>query len=511
MTTWTHGYVTDIGYTYGYYAELNPLRTELAFLNAGLEPPVVKNSCELGFGQGMSVNLHAAASSVNWYGTDFNPSQAGFAQQLAITSGAKAQLSDQAFAEFCGRTDLPDFEYIGLHGIWSWISDDNRAVIVDFVRRKLAVGGVLYISYNTLPGWSSSAPLRHLMNQHAEKMSGAGQGIISQVTQSLEFTQQIIDTKPIYTNANPNVAARFSKLKEQNKSYLAHEYFNQDWNPMYFADMVKWLEPAKVKFACSTHFLDHIDPINLSTDQQQLLSSIPDADFKQTVRDYMVNQQFRKDYWVKGARKLDSLRQAERLNSHRVVLITPRVDVPLKVQGALGEATLNEPIYSPILDALSDHKIRSIGALETMVKEKGINLLQLTQSLVVLSGMGVISSVQDDNSIRAAQKITPKINLDLMLKSRSQSDLGYLASPVTGGGFAVSRFNQLFLLAIHQGRKNPQEWADFVWQILKIQGQRIIKAGELLSSPEENLAELTAQAITFADKQLPILKILQIV
>ena len=71
---------------------------------------------------------------------------------MATASGAGAQLFDQSFAEFCNRGDLPHFDFIGLHGIWSWISDENRAVIVDFVRRKLAVGGVLYVSYNTQPG-----------------------------------------------------------------------------------------------------------------------------------------------------------------------------------------------------------------------------------------------------------------------------------------------------------------------------------------------------------------------
>ena len=33
MSDWSAGYVADIGYTYGYYAELNPLRVKLAFLN----------------------------------------------------------------------------------------------------------------------------------------------------------------------------------------------------------------------------------------------------------------------------------------------------------------------------------------------------------------------------------------------------------------------------------------------------------------------------------------------
>eukprot|EP01032_Pedospumella_encystans_P035337 gene35337-39975_t len=57
--------------------------------------------------------------------------------ELATASDAHAQLHDQSFAEFCNRPGLPDFDFIGLHGIWSWISEANRAVIVDFVRRKL--------------------------------------------------------------------------------------------------------------------------------------------------------------------------------------------------------------------------------------------------------------------------------------------------------------------------------------------------------------------------------------
>ncbi len=50
--TWTSGYVADIGYTYGYCNELNPLRVKPAFLNNGLVFPEVGAACELGFGQG---------------------------------------------------------------------------------------------------------------------------------------------------------------------------------------------------------------------------------------------------------------------------------------------------------------------------------------------------------------------------------------------------------------------------------------------------------------------------
>lgn len=106
MTDWTEGYTTDVA-------------TPMAiFLN-----------------------------STPWIATDFNPAHAALAQELANASGAAAhgtRLYDDAFADFCQRTDLPDFSFIGVHGIWSWISDANRVVIVDFVRRRLRVGGVLY-------------------------------------------------------------------------------------------------------------------------------------------------------------------------------------------------------------------------------------------------------------------------------------------------------------------------------------------------------------------------------
>jgi len=176
--SWSQGYVADIGYTFGYYHELNPTRAAFTLCMQGFAAPDMKQACELGFGQGLSINLHAAASGVRWFGTDFNPSHAAFARELAEVSGGQAQLSDDSFELFVKRDDLPGFDFIGLHGIWSWVSDKNRRLITDFVSKRLNVGGVLYISYNTLPGWAAFAPIRHLMTEHAEVLGSEGRGIV---------------------------------------------------------------------------------------------------------------------------------------------------------------------------------------------------------------------------------------------------------------------------------------------------------------------------------------------
>jgi SAM-dependent methyltransferase len=510
MSDWSAGYVSDIGYTFGYYTELNPLRARLAFLNAGLALPEFSTACELGFGQGLSANIHSAASTTNWLGTDFNPAQAAFAQELAAACGSGARLHDEAFADFSNRTDVPEFDFIGLHGIWSWISDENRAVIVDFLRRKLKVGGVLYISYNTLPGWAAFAPMRHLMTEHADIIGAEGHGIVSRINGALGFAEKLLATNPIYARANPQIAERIKKIKEQNRHYLAHEYFNRDWHPMHFATMADWLEPAKLTYACSAHYLDHVDAINLSADQQSFLKEIPDAMFRESVRDFMVNQQFRKDYWVKGARGLSPLEQAEGVRAQRLALVCHRPDVSLKVTGSLGEASMSEAVYKPILDFLSDHKPKTVGQIEQALQGKDVNFAQLRQAVMLLCGAGQLAAVQDDAAIARSKKSTEKLNAYLMDKARGSNDISFLASPVIGGGVAASRFQQLFLLAMRNGRKQPGEWAQFAWQVLSSQGQKLVKEGKALETAEENLAELTAQARLFAEKQLPILSALQV-
>jgi len=512
MSNWSSGYVTDIDYVYGYYPELSTTRIKLPLLNKGIASPLIKNACELGYGQGMSVNIHGASTNVNWYGTDFIPSQAYFAQDLASASGNNAKLYDESFLDFVNRKDLPDFEFIALHGIWSWVSDENRSILVDFIRRKLKVGGVLYISYNTMPGWSTMAPLRHLMTEYSEIIGSVGQGTVNRLNSAIEFTDKLMQTNPAFLQQNPTLTERFTKLKEQNKHYLAHEYFNKNWNPMYFTDVSRWLESAKVEYACSAQHHDHIDSINLTSTQQSFLNSIQNQTYRQSIYDYMINQQFRKDYWVKGLKYLSPFEKFENLQNEKFVMTVNRSDASLKIKGILGEVQMNEDIYSPILELLSDHKAKSFLQVQSELKNPNkYSQNVLLEVLMILTGNGYIHSAQSDLEIDEAKTKTDKLNAFLCEKARGQNQNTYLASPVTGSGFGVSRFIQLFLISISKGRKNPNEWAADAWSTLQFLNEKIVKDGKTLNTKEENLKELNYQATHFHANHLNILKNLQIV
>lgn len=494
MTDWSEGYMVEVDYTYGYFDHLNPLHMRLAMLSARLNPPTVETACELGFGQGVTVSIHAAASSVTWHGNDFNPGHAAFANRLASASGATTILSDESFAEYCRRPDLPNFDYIALHGIWSWISDANRSVIVDFVRRKLKPGGVLCISYNTLHGWAAVLPLRDLLRVHAARMSPPGLGMVSRVDAALAFADQVLAGSPTYVKAHPELVQGLIEMKRKGRHYLAGEYFGDHWHPMSFADMAGWLGAAKISYACSAKPLDHVAGARLTQQQQTRLNSIVDPVYRQTVFDVFVNQSFRMDYWVKGGQPLSADEQSIALRDQRVVLIGPTDEVTMTATAPSGDPFMNPDDFASVIDALGDHQPRKLGELAQVLEPRGMDFDSLFRAVLLLVGAGRVRVAQADEAISLARASASSLNLALLRKVRAGPDLGTLASPVTGGGVSVRRYHQLFLLARAEGLHAPADWARAVWRYLVGQGERVVRAESIIAEPTGNLEALTRVA-----------------
>lgn len=511
MSDWTEGYFTDVGYTFGYYRELNPLHAKMALQDYNVACPEVRSACELGFGQGLSVNIHAAASTVQWCGTDFMPEQAAFAQKMAAASGAHAQLCNDSFESFAKRKDLPDFDFIGLHGIWSWISNNNRRVIVDFLKKKLKPGGVLYISYNTLPGWADFLSLRHLMTQYMVSTADPRQHRLEQVRECIAFLDRFLATNPGFALVNPNIRNRLKSMHKKDAHYLAHEYFNRDWYPMHFTDIVQWFQSTQLEYVCSARYLAHINGFNISSEQEAFLQSITDPVFRESVHDFMINRQFRWDYWVKEPREMNKKERESILQNQQYILTMPVSEISLQVTEVLGKVDLEPEIYKPILELMADYQPRTLRQIEEELQGKSLKFKQIYLGIMVLLGKGCMEPVQAEESMHQTKAQTEGLNAFLCNRAKVTNDIGCLSSPLTGGGIAVSRVEQLFLQNFKQGQRETQQWVEYAWQQLSAGGSKVVKEGHILNSPEENLAELHSLAARFAKERLPMLRVLGIV
>lgn len=511
MADWNSGYRVDIDYTYGYYPELNPVNMQFAMLLAGLCPPQVQSACELGYGQGVSLNVHAAASGVSWHGTDFNPAHTAFAQELARASGAAAQCHNDSFCDFAEREDLPDFDFIALHGVWTWVSEENQRAILRLIDRKLRVGGVVYIGYNTLPGWAPVLPLRELLVRLADTGTPSGASIETRVKGAVEFAKRLCDTNPSVLGANPAIASFLAALSKHDPRYVAHEYFNLHWRPQSVAEMALQLGSVRLRYGCTARFLDAIDAINLTQDQARMLGEVADPAMREFLRDFLMNRFFRRDYWVKGAQTLTSVERVRRLRAMRVMLLRSPEGIDLKVKGALGEAELLGAVYRPVLDVLAKGQALEISQIEIAVNERGVDFALMIEALTILIGRGLVIPLRSDEDASTAQRACVSLNRHLIARAETADDVAIMASSLTGGGIPLGRIQRWFLAECFDDNPEPERLVEHAWSLLREQKHVLLKDGQLIEGEAENRVELRRLADMFLADELRLLKTLKVV
>jgi SAM-dependent methyltransferase len=158
------------------------------------------------------------------FAIDFNPTHIASGRGLATAAGLhNIQFREAAFDDLLHDGALPSFDVIALHGVYSWISAENRQAIIAFIRQRLKPGGLVYISYDTMPGWAGMAPLRRVLVQHAS----AGGVSEAALEQALTFVDKLKELDARFYRMYPIVSAQLDRLRKLPRSYLAHELLTQ--------------------------------------------------------------------------------------------------------------------------------------------------------------------------------------------------------------------------------------------------------------------------------------------
>ena len=507
------GYITDVAYTHGYYAEISPSHIDLALTLAGHSAIPAGACCELGFGQGVSLAFHAAAHpGRRFYGNDFMPQHVQHAQSLVDAAKVSANLSDQSFANFCVRDDLPPFALIVLHGVWSWVSEANRQLIAEFIGRKLMPGGVLYISYNISAGWAAMVPLRELLALHVQRAQAPFLPSSVRIKEALAFAAKVFAADPITANHAPVLKKRLEGLQEQDPRYLTHEYLNTDWHISSFQALHAALQPAQMSYCASAMLAEHVASVQLNADQRALLSAIQDPVLRETTRDFFMGQPFRRDLWVKGGVPLSRADQAQAVRSLRLQLFQPLPNVPIKLRGARSEATLTEQFSRPILQALEgDGPAPSIGELQRRLQTPSFTANQIFETITMLIASGWVVAVRDEAHIRVAAPYTSALNAYLVGRAEAYGQIAHLISPVTGTAVDHSRLNQVFTKAISAGgAPTAMAAVDDIAARLASFGERVVHEGKALQPGAETQAALTGIATAY-DTARPIYRRLEFI
>lgn len=518
MHTHTEGYVTDLAYLAHFQRELTPDFIRFCLLMNGADLPKRVGDepfryLELGYGQGFSLNIHAAAVPGEFWGTDFMQEHADNAQGMATAAGLEnVHALNMSFADldaYCAAGNLPAFDLITLHGVWSWINAENRGYIQNIIRRRLKPGGIVYVSYNALPGWASFMPARELMIRYADA-TGAGLDSETQTRQAFAFAKSYAEAGAAFFAEHPHVTEKLESLQGESVQYLSHEYMNRNWQPFYFEDVAKEMEAAQCGFVTSLH--SHVRPdAYLPPETLPVLNAAPNTTMRETLYDFAVNRTFRADLYMKDLNLLSPAECAERLNGLCFALSNPmaffnnleRFSIPTQ----LGSIILREETIVPLLVTLAEKSCtpKSLDFLKNHRRLAGMKEDQLLYLLAMLTCAGYLHVAREEVT-QETRDACARLNRVLCEQAKAGDGPPFLASPVAGTGIAATRMERLFLLARTNGETEPEEWAAFVCKVYAETGTTITDRGGDPLWPENVLPHVTQIAADFVREQLPYLR-----
>ena len=497
--SWGEGYVVDVDYTHGYYRDLAPELLRFVALLGGARAAEIEPAFtyyELGCGHGFSTALHAAANpSGQFIGADFNPSHIQSAQLLARDAGiGNVRFLEKSFAELL-ETDLPDAEIIGMHGVWTWVGDEQRRQIVEFIRRRLKPGGLVYLSYNCLPGLAQVAPLQRLLAEHAAL--GAGDRM-EQVRRSIDFAARLEKAGAKYFTSSPFARMRLQSIGTQNPHYVAHEYYNANWTLQYHADVARALAAAKLGFIGSTALLDNFDQFVLAPEAAKLLAELKDRAIVETAKDFMRNQVFRKDVFARGAPQATPAELAALLGRTRFALARPRSRCALTGSTPAGEVALVAEAYAPVLDALARAPM-TFDELAHAPEAAALDRNRLRQAVFGMAALGNLLPALPAAGEEARRAATRRFNRAILAAPAQGPADSVLASPVLGCGVFVHFIDRLFL----EAPPDEQQAAAHVEAIAAKRGLKLAKGKEFVESEGSTREVLAGRARFFFQELLP--------
>lgn len=506
MASWSEGYVSDIAYSIGYYREMSPSLVAYVASSLGKNPSSLahpKRVLELGFGMGLGFVLGAAAQPETIFeGCDFNPEHVAHAQRLADDAGVsnvlirEASFQDIAAEAHEGQHDL---DLIQLHGILTWVSADAHRAIVEIARKRLKPGGMLYVSYNSMPGWAQMLPVQRLMREHAKRGGGNS---VARTGAAVKNVASLIEAKARFFGVNQTIPARLGKMKTMQASYLAHEYLNENWFIFHMADVAEMMAGAKLSYLGSATIAENIDAVAVPPEMRQMVADASDPIWKETLRDFAANKQFRRDIYVRGLTSLNNIETLALIEPMQFTLSVPRQAVKLKLSTPLGEVNAKPEVYDAIADLLADN-IVSFKELRAAPTLKTIDRPALMQALALLihssQALPIVGGVPTE--LASAQGF----NRTVAMRAAEGRFYNFLAAPIARTGLPASTTDLLLFAAVLGGVKSePAALQPALSEAIKRIGVQLQKEGKPLTDAADIEALVAEEADTFVAQRLPL-------
>ena len=508
------GYVTDVAYVPGFYPQMSPVAMRYVAALNGIIPPQTADGfrfLELGCGLGRCLTTLAAAHPRGEFvGVDLNPDHtAAVARDIAAGELGNARVITADFGHL--PDDLGVFDFIALHGVYSWVAPSVRDEILATARARLAPGGLLLVSYNAMPGWAHLQPIRGILRQYAALRTGdSGQ----RVRDALAYVVFMRDKHAKYFEDNPRAAAYVDALVQQDPRYLVHEYMNEHWTSFYFAEVAGAFGQEGLSFVGSLPVFTNFWDLCVRPEFQELFRTTTNRLVTEAHKDFCANTAFRWDIYSKSPRMLkdvnDRLREVDDLHFRAT-----RAGITLPYQANLGvvTSTVQGPLYQALLELLTGRSLRlsEIVAAETLRGTPPADIVRAVDAGVAMGLFDITAGQMGEAPATLSARVTiaHAFNKAVLAADSLGGRSLALASTLSGTGHSLGDLDAAILHElVERGRDGL---ASRIAARLEASGRTLQQNGQPVSDASQRSRLVEEACQSFIDTSLPELVRLGIV
>ena len=514
MAAPAEGYITDVSYIPGFYPNMAPVAMRYVATLNRVKPPAVSQGfryLELGCGLGRALTTLAAANPQGEFvGVDVNPDHTAVVEkEIAAGQLSNARVLTADFGRL--PADLGQFEFIALHGVFSWVSQDVRDQILAIAKERLAPGGLLLVSYNAMPGWAHLQPIRGILRQYAALRQGDS---LQRMRDALAYLVYIRDKQAKYFIDNPRAAAYVDGLLKQDVRYLAHEYLNEHWTSFYFSDVAGMFGTAGLAFVGSLPVFTNFWDLCVRPEFQELFRTTSNRLVTEAHKDFCANTAFRWDVYAKAPQVMpevaDRMREADDFYFH---VSRPGITLPYQVNLGVVTSTVQGPVYQALLDALSAGGLRlsELAAVKELAGTTPADLARAVDAGVAMGLFDVAAGpvMSQPGDISATVSLASPFNRAILATDALGGRPVALASGTTGTGHSLGDFDAAILHELlEQGSAGLVARVD---ERLAKSGRSLQKEGKPVADTAERLQLVEQACDAFVKTSLPQLVRLGIV
>jgi len=247
----------EIAYPGFIYPQAHPDRLAVMAKLFGLNAPSIENCrvLELGCGDGTAlISFAYSLPQSQFVGVDIAANHIEQGNEMIRTIGIDnitlKQLDvmtiDESFAEF---------DYIIAHGLISWIPDFVREKVFEICSKNLSPNGVVYLSYNTMPGCHLRKIAREMMLYHTRNVTNSQARAREGLSMIKFFSDNVVEPE-VYKLILQN---EFQSLSDVNIANVVHDDFSEINNPFYFYELMREAESRGLQFLSEADYIDMQD------------------------------------------------------------------------------------------------------------------------------------------------------------------------------------------------------------------------------------------------------------